>query len=228
MTTERILEIGVNLIVLFMVIPIHEFAHAWSATKLGDDTPRYQGRLTLNPFAHIDPLGALCMVITGFGWGRPVQVNPLRFKKYRKGMALTAAAGPISNIIVAFFGMIAYKISCAVYSASFADFVATGETPLSYWIMLILYYFTAINLGLAMFNLLPIPPLDGSKILSYFTGPKFDRFIAQYQMYISIAFIILVFSPILHTPLSWLQSGMLWVMDKLTFWVDLLLDLITA
>ncbi|MBQ9375771.1 MAG: site-2 protease family protein [Ruminococcus sp.] len=227
MNVDKVLEIGVHLIVLFMVIPIHEFAHAWSATKLGDDTPRYQGRLTLNPFAHIDPLGAVCMVLTGFGWGRPVQVNPYNFKKYRKGMALTAAAGPISNLIVAFFGMIAYKIANAVYvTTMLSDYYTSGTVPTSYWIAMILYYFTAINVGLAMFNLLPIPPLDGSKILSYFTGPKLDRFIAQYQMYISIAFILLVFSPILRTPLSWLQNGMMWVMDKLTFWVDLLIGLL--
>lgn len=226
MEPEKILEIGVHLIVLFMVIPVHEFAHAWSATKMGDDTPRYQGRLTLNPFAHIDPLGAVCMVLTGFGWGRPVQVNPLRFRKYRKGMALCAAAGPISNLIVAFFGMIVYKIANAAYLLALPEAVSTGKTPAVYWIMLILYYFTAINVGLAIFNLLPIPPLDGSKILSYFTGPKIDRFIAQYQMYISIAFILLVFSPVLRTPLGWIQDGMMWVMDKLTFWVDLLIGII--
>ena len=226
MEPEKILEIGVHLIVLIMVIPVHEFAHAWSATKMGDDTPRYQGRLTLNPFAHIDPLGAVCMVLTGFGWGRPVQVNPLRFRKYRKGMALCAAAGPISNLIVAFFGMILYKIANTAYLLALPDAISTDQTPAVYWIMLILYYFTAINVGLAMFNLLPIPPLDGSKILSYFTGPKLDRFIAQYQMYISIAFILLVFSPVLRTPLGWIQDGMMWVMDKLTFWVDLLIGII--
>lgn len=222
MSPEKILEIGVHLIVLFMVIPIHEFAHAWSATKLGDDTPRYQGRLTLNPLAHIDPLGAICMVLTGFGWGRPVQVNPLRFKKYRKGMALTAAAGPISNLIVGLVGMIAYKIANAAYLSSVLSSQYTNTEPL-YWITLIFYYFTAVNVGLAMFNLIPIPPLDGSKILSYFTGPKVDRFIAQYQMYISIAFIVLVFSPILNAPLSWLQNIMMWIMDKLTFWVDIII-----
>jgi len=225
MSTEKILEIGVHLIVLFMVIPVHEFAHAWSATKLGDNTPRYQGRLTLNPFAHIDPLGAVCMLITGFGWGRPVQVNPMNFRKYRKGMALTAAAGPISNLIVAFFGIIAYKIANAFFIASmFTDM--PSEIPLSYWISLILYYFTVINIGLAMFNLLPIPPLDGSKIVSYFVGPKLDMFIARYQMYISIGFILLVFSPILNKPLSLLQNGVFWVLDKLTFWVDFLIELV--
>lgn len=141
-------------------------------------------------------------------------------------MALCAAAGPISNLIVAFFGMILYKIANTAYLLALPDAISTGQTPAVYWIMLILYYFTAINVGLAIFNLLPIPPLDGSKILSYFTGPKIDRFIAQYQMYISIAFILLVFSPVLRTPLGWIQDGMMWVMDKLTFWVDLLIGII--
>ena len=218
MTTETIMKIGVNLIVLFLVIPIHEYAHAWSATKLGDNTPRYQGRLTLNPFAHIDPVGAICMVICGFGWGRPVQVNPLNFKKYRKGMALTAAAGPTSNLVVAFVGTIIFKFLQPMFYYN--------PTTAFYWVLIILQYFIAVNLGLAVFNLLPIPPLDGSKILSYFTGPKFDKFVAQYQLYISIAFIVLVFSPILQTPLSYIQQGMYWVMDKLTFWVDIIVNLI--
>ena len=218
-SADTIMKYGVNIIVLFMCIPIHEFAHAWSATKLGDNTPRYQGRLTLNPLAHIDPIGAVCMFLTGFGWGRPVQINPLNFKKYRKGMALTAAAGPISNLILAFIGMIVFKIVLPFY---YADITSEGM----YWLVLILQYFVAVNVGLAAFNLLPIPPLDGSKILAYFTSPKVDRFFQQYQFYISIAFIALVFSPILRTPLGWIQSGLFWVMDKLTFWVDLIMGLI--
>ncbi|WP_294451077.1 site-2 protease family protein [uncultured Ruminococcus sp.] len=91
---------------------------------------------------------------------------------------------------------------------------------------LILYYFTAINVGLAVFNLIPIPPLDGQKILSYFTSSKVDRFMAQYQNYISIAFILLVITGVLDKPIGWLQSGMFWIMDKLTFWVDPILNAI--
>lgn len=218
-STTTIMKIGVNLIVLFMVIPIHEFAHAWSATKLGDNTPRYQGRLTLNPLAHIDPLGAICMVLTGFGWGRPVQVNPLNFKKHRKGMALTAAAGPISNLIVGLIAMIIYKL--------LLPFAVTSTSDGLYWLVVILYYFISVNVGLAAFNLIPIPPLDGSKIFGYFF-PKAERFFQQYQFYISIAFIVLVFSPILNTPLSWIQSGMFWIMDKLTFWVNPIVSLIAG
>ena len=220
MNQNTIMEIGVHLIVLFMVIAIHEFAHAWAATKMGDNTPTYQGRLTLNPFAHIDPLGAICMVLTGFGWGRPVQINPFKFKKYRKGMALTALAGPLSNLIVALVGIIVYKF------ATVAMFINGSEGL--YWLTMILYYFVAVNVGLAVFNLLPIPPLDGSKILGFFTGAKFDKFMAQYQQYVSIAFIILIVSGILDRPLGWLQSGMFWVLDKLTFWVDIIIGFVVG
>lgn len=215
MTQEQILHYGVKLIIIFLVIPIHEFAHAWAADKMGDNTPKYQGRLTLNPLAHVDPLGAICIFFTGFGWGRPVQVNALNFRHYRKGMSLCAAAGPISNLIVGLGGMILYKLSYAMW------LVNPSEALL--WVSIIFQYFTLINVGLAVFNLIPVPPLDGSKILAYFTPPKFDRFMQENQLYISIAFMVLIITGALDAPLGWLQSGMFWIMDKLTFWVDIII-----
>lgn len=217
-TQEDILKYGVKLIIIFLVIPIHEFAHAWAATKLGDNTPEYQGRLTLNPIAHIDPIGAICIFFTGFGWGKPVQVNPLKFKKYRKGMALTAAAGPIMNVIIGFIGIIFYKI---IYALSL-----THDSEALVWLCTIMWYFTIINVGLAAFNLLPVPPLDGSKILGYFLPPKWEKLIYDYQLYISLGFLLLLVTGALDRPLGAVQNGMFWILDKMTFWVDLIIKAI--
>lgn len=219
MSKELILKYGARIMVIFMVIPLHEFAHAWSANKMGDPTPKAQNRLNVNPFNHIDPIGGFMLLVAGFGWGRPVQVNPNYFKKPRKGMALSAAAGPIANLIVAYIGVILYKV--------LASFFYANGTDVLYWLTVLMYYFTSINLGLAIFNLIPIPPLDGSKILRYFTSYNFDRKIQQYSFYISIGFIVFVLSGLLDTPLNWLNEKFFWIMDKLSFWVDPLMQGIT-
>ncbi|MCD7741954.1 MAG: site-2 protease family protein [Ruminococcus sp.] len=211
---DTIIQFGVRIMIIFLVVPIHEYAHAWSAVKLGDDTPRYQGRLTLNPVAHIDIIGAICLLFAGFGWGKPVQINPRNFREYRKGNALCAAAGPLSNLIVGTGGMIIYKIFWYAYISSLSQTL--------YWLAFIMYYFTVVNLGLAVFNLIPIPPLDGSKIVSYFAGNKWDGFMYRYQRQISIVFMLLIISGVLDTPLGYIQNGMFWLIDKITFFVDLI------
>ncbi len=211
---DTIIQFGVRIMIIFLVVPIHEYAHAWSAVKLGDDTPRYQGRLTLNPIAHVDIIGAICLLFAGFGWGKPVQIDPRNFREYRKGNALCAAAGPLSNLIVGTGGMIIYKIFWYAYISSLSQTL--------YWLAFIMYYFTVVNLGLAVFNLIPIPPLDGSKIVSYFAGNKWDGFMYRYQRQISIVFMLLIISGVLDTPLGYIQNGMFWLIDKITFFVDLI------
>lgn len=218
MNLDTVLKYGSKLIVLFLCIPIHEYAHAWAATKLGDPTPKYQGRLSLNPLAHLDIWGSLMIFFLGFGWGKPVQVNPMNFKNYRKGSALTSAAGPISNLIVSFFSIIIFKVFAALYYANFTEGF--------YWAALIFQYISILNLGLAVFNLIPIYPLDGQKIFSYFASAKVNRFMEEYQNVIAIVFVVLVFTGAIDRPISYLQNGMLWIMEKLTFWVDPILNLI--
>lgn len=217
-----ILQIGSKLIVIFLCTPIHEFAHAWAANKLGDDTPVYQGRLTLNPLAHLDIIGALSLLVCGFGWGKPVQVNPLRFKEYRKGMMLTALAGPVSNFILAFFCTIIYKVFWAAYVSSLSMAL--------YWVAYIFMVIGSINLGLAAFNLIPVYPLDGEKIFAYFFGSaknqNLNRFMSRYGRYITIFFFIMVFTGVLNRPLGAIQSFFSWILDKLTFWIDPLLRMI--
>ncbi len=214
-----VIQYGTRLLIIFTILPIHEYAHAWMAKRQGDDTALYSGRLTLNPVSHIDPIGALLLFFTGFGWAKPVPVNPLRFKKQRKGMALTALAGPVSNLICAFVGFVALKIltNTNLFNEMLVEYVLDDN----YMFLLfdILYYFVIINIGLAIFNLIPIPPLDGSKILSYFTPAKFDRFIYQNQQIIYIIFIFLLVSPILSTPLGWIRDGVYGLFDLITFFI---------
>ena len=213
MDQTTLIKYGTRLMIIFMCTPIHEFAHAWAATKLGDETPRYQNRLTLNPVAHIDPLGAIALFFAGFGWGKPVQINSNRFKHYRRDLALTAAAGPASNFIMAFIGIILQKLFYYIY-------IGGEPSQAMYYVAEIFRFFTAINIGLAVFNLIPVFPLDGEKILNYFTGPKFDKFMRQNQFYITIGFMILLVSGALNRPLYWVQGQLYSFMDFITGWVD--------
>ncbi len=223
MDKQTILEYGVKLIIIFMILPIHEYAHAWAAHKMGDDTAYYKGRLTLNPLSHIDPLGALLLFFTGFGWAKPVPVNPLRFKKQRKGMAITAAAGPLSNLIVAFIAMIIYRF--IISSDFYFNSLLSSHTKDTNWffILYMIEIFILINIGLALFNLIPVPPLDGSKILQYFTTYKFDAMISKYRTYIYIGLIVLMYTGILRVPLMFLREKVYNVMIYLTNWIPVLM-----
>lgn len=225
MTQESMLQYLVRLFIIFMILPLHEYAHAWTAHKLGDDTAMYQGRLTLNPIAHIDPFGAICLLIGGFGWAKPVPIDPTRFTRkhsMRFGVAITALAGPLSNLIAAFVGMIVYRffLISDMYSNYWEEYIA-GEAVSNGPVMIqtMLYAFISINIGLCVFNLVPIPPLDGSKILSYFTSGKFDRWFIQNQQIVSIVFLVLVLSPVLSVPLGIVDSLIFNLFTLATNWI---------
>jgi len=195
---DLIINLMVRVFVIFCVLPIHEFAHAFVAHKLGDDTARLKGRMTANPLAHIDPIGALMIILAGFGYAKAVPVNIRNFKKRKPYMALTAIAGPISNIIMAFifvfFGVL-IQVKIGVTDGSF-----------SYYIVVFLLTAAQINISLAVFNLLPIPPLDGSRIFSLIIPDKYYYTIMQYERYIVYGVLALVFFGVLDGPISFLTE----------------------
>lgn len=193
------------LFVVFCTMPIHEFAHAYVAHLLGDDTGRLSGRMSLNPLAHIDWMGALFLVLFGFGFAKPVPVNPRNFKNSKRDMALTALAGPLSNILMAFIflfvGALIYKIM--------------GASAAAEAILLFFSLAATVNVNLAVFNLLPIPPLDGSKILAVILPSKAYYKIMQYNRYFIIAVFALIFlgSRLLETFSQLVLSGLMGIVN---------------
>lgn len=149
---------------VLIAITFHEYAHAFAADRLGDDTPRRQGRLSLNPFFHLDPIGSLMLIFAGFGWGKPVEINPRNFNRtmsMEKAQALVSFAGPLMNFILTIVFTIIY---CAMYKFAYG-FI---HTQIGNIIYIMVQLAAQINLGLGIFNLIPLPPLDGSKILGIF------------------------------------------------------------
>lgn len=208
---ETIMNLMARVFVVFCTLPIHEYAHALVATKLGDDTPRLKGRLTLAPLAHIDLIGALMIFLVGFGYAKPVPVNPRRFNRkvnMRTGMALTALAGPVANIIMAFIFML--------LSNGAAVAVSMTGSLLGQIVMYFFYFAAQVNVSLAVFNLLPIPPLDGSRIVSVLIPSKYYYKIIQYERYIMIGIFVLIFIGVLDIPLAFLTSKLMSLISFIT------------
>lgn len=222
MSVDFLLKYAPRIIILFICQPVHEWAHAWSAYKLGDDTAAYMGRKTLNPIAHLDPVGTLGILFCGFGWGKPVPVNPAKFDRkhtMRKGMAITAAAGPLSNLVMALLATILYKFIGGAYVASAVPSGTPNETL--GWLTTIAYYIVVLNIGLGVFNLIPVQPLDGSKIFAYFAGDRLNAKLSNYQQIITFVVLgLLIFSDFLNKPMALLNRGFFIIMNLLTFWVD--------
>jgi Zn-dependent protease len=197
---NAIMQILAVSMIVFLVMPLHEFAHGLIAYKLGDNTAKNMGRLRFSPSAHIDPLGALMILLVGFGWAKPVPVNPRNFKNPKVGMAITALAGPVSNILAAIVGAVLFYLNILLEVKGILPLLI-GE--LLYYFLI---YFISVNVSLAVFNLIPIPPLDGSKILFAFLPDKIVYKIYEHEREINLVLILLIAFGVLTGPLSNLQG----------------------
>jgi Zn-dependent protease len=217
--TDKIIDLLFVIPCVLFALTVHEVSHGYMAYRLGDPTARNMGRLTLNPLKHLDPIGALCMVLFHFGWARPVPINTRYFRKPRRDTALTAAAGPISNFIMAFLGLLVQEILLAVFirHPASSQFVYN----LQYAALTLFSYFHVLNLSLGMFNLIPVPPLDGSRIFLTFLPAKYYFGIMQYERYIQLGLMLLLWLGLLSRPLSFLVSalsgGMRFLIELLPF-----------
>lgn len=163
---------ALSALVVLLTLTVHEYAHAFAAYKMGDPTAKNLGRLTLNPLKHLDPVGALCMIFLHVGWAKPVPINARNFRKPRQGFAITALAGPLVNLVIAFFSAFVYLALFAWFSQIKFDSTSEFLFNLAENTLLFFYLLHVINLGISLFNLIPVPPLDGSRILGLILPPK--------------------------------------------------------
>lgn len=214
-STDALAELLFVIPCVLIALTFHEVAHGYMAYRLGDPTARNLGRLTLNPLKHLDPIGTICMIFFHFGWAKPVPINSRYFKKPRRDMALTAAAGPIMNFILAFAGVLIRQILMALFS------IFPAHSQFAYYIqyaaVMLFSYFHILNLSLGLFNLIPLPPLDGSRIFYVFLPAKLYFGIMKYERYIQLVILLLLWTGLLSRPLSaavsFISNGMQWMVS---------------
>ncbi|MDR1079821.1 MAG: site-2 protease family protein [Deltaproteobacteria bacterium] len=195
-TSETIRETLLLIPPLLFALTVHEFSHGWVAWKLGDPTAKDQGRLTLNPIAHLDLMGTLCILFTRFiGWAKPVPVDPRRFRDPVRGMAIVAAAGPASNFLLAL--LFAVIIKTMLFSGIFGLLPQSLARPV--FIMMLMSF--TLNLGLGLFNLLPFPPLDGFRVASVLLPLKWVWFCERYSFVFFMALVLLMLTGVIMAPI---------------------------
>ena len=212
-----VIHLLLSLPIILFALSLHETAHGFVASRLGDPTAKNLGRLTLNPLKHLDPIGFICMLLFGFGWAHPVPINSRYFKKPRRDIALTSIAGPVSNLLAAvcfalFYGIALLLLNVVAVKVGFPN---EKTEMLAEHFLIFLYYGISLNVTLAVFNLLPIPPLDGSRIVSAFLPQRLAYFYLKYERIISIVLMVLlllgVISPVISIATNLIIEGLMWI-----------------
>lgn len=207
-TLDLVSALFSSLMVIFLCMPFRDFVCAWIATKLGDYTPKYNGRLTINPLSHIDPLGAACMIIFGIGFGKGLPYDPYNFKNSRRGVLIISIAGPLSLLV---FGLLFYTLSELI--------VLFALSEVTLFIYTVLYTIAQINVTLAVFHLIPIPPLDGGRILFHFLPQSVNDFVRPYERYFPFLITLLIVTDVLDYPIIYASQYILKFFDLITFWI---------
>lgn len=184
----------INAVITLIALTGHELAHAWVSTKLGDPTPKREGRLSLNPLAHLDPVGTILMILTGFGWAKPVGINPMYYKDVKKGTALTAAAGPLANLLMAIASFVLYAIFLIIAFKT----GLVNQTVIN-GVQSFVLAFAVRNLCFMVFNIIPIPPLDGAKVLGLLIPDRAYYTMLRYERYSMLLIMILSLSGVLNS-----------------------------
>jgi len=186
---------------LIMAMVIHEYAHARVAVAMGDFTPKATGRLTLNPVSHIDPIGLLMLLVAQFGWAKPVMINPMNFRNFKRGELLVSLAGPAANLVLAFITLVVMAL-----------WIKLGMT-MTYGVKIVFSLIVLYNINFAIFNMIPLPPLDGSKVLMSFLPPRWNYKLAGLERYSFFILIALMMTPVLGGILIPLQRLVLSVFN---------------
>lgn len=212
-----LVSIALTLPIILFSLTIHECAHGWAAMKLGDRTAYNLGRLTLNPLKHLDPIGFICMLLFGYGWAKPVPIVTRNFENPRKGMALSAIAGPISNLLLGFCFVILHNLAgfCFLQFFGFGSSISERAFIIAQLVLIFFEMGAQLNVYLAVFNLLPVPPFDGSRFFYVFLPTKWYFKVMQYERYIMIGILVLFYFGILSIPLDFISGlildGMYWL-----------------
>lgn len=201
--------------IILLSLSLHETAHGYVAYKLGDPTAHSLGRLTLNPLRHLDPIGFLCMLLFGFGWAKPVPINTRYFKHPKRDMALTGVAGPLSNLLLAMVFTLLLKIADATLMNIGYHSEITAQ--MASYLMIFLFLGIQLNVGLAIFNLIPLPPLDGSRVFYALLPTKYYFKVMKYERYIQIALMVALFFGVLTPLLNFLTDGTMKLLFRMFF-----------